>query len=169
MSLRTGWLGFLLCICLPAAPAMAASDSGSAQPALHSTQWRIECDNSGKALDCQTINRIVTPNGDTVATIAIHPLAGAGKTIALVQVPFGIAFGTPVQLSVKGAPVTTLTLNTCLAQGCIATGVLSDAFIAAAIASSKLTLSFGMDNNKNLALALPLEGFGLAYHFMTQK
>jgi invasion protein IalB len=169
LGLRLLTLGMIASGSVASAFAAPADSASTAAPTLHSSEWRIECDNNGKTLDCQIGNQIVQQNGSPIASISIHPLVAAGKTIALVQLPFGIAFNAPVQLSVDGKPPTTLTLNTCLVQGCIASGLLADAFLSEAAAGTKLTLSFGMANARTITMGLPLNGFGLAYHFVTRK
>lgn len=152
-----------------AASSSNGSNGTSAAPAaLHSTEWHVDCGNNGKALDCQIVNHIVQADGNQVASIAIHPIA-AGKTVAVVQLPFGIALSVPIQLSVPGMAPVPLALNTCLPQGCFASAVFSDAFISGLIKSSQLTLSFAMANNRSVTMGLPLDGFALAYDFVTRK
>jgi invasion protein IalB len=153
----------------PARADSSPSGQNTAPAALRSTQWHVECDNNGKALDCQIINHIVQPDGNQVASIAIHPIASAGKTVAVVQLPFGIALSAPIHLSVPGTAPVPLTLNTCLPQGCFASAVFSDPFISGLIKSSQLTLSFAMANNRSVTMGLPLNGFALAYDFVTRK
>jgi invasion protein IalB len=170
MLFRNWLLVFALLTSLPV-PAMAAGSGaagGNAAAALSSTEWRIECGNNGKALNCQIINHIFQQNGAEIASIAVHPAVAAGQNFAVVQLPLGIALNAPVQLSV-GASAVNLTLNTCIQQGCIASAALSPNFVSALIAGAKLTLSFGMANSRTVTMAVPLTGFGLAYHYVTRQ
>jgi invasion protein IalB len=149
--------------------ASSPNGTNTAPAALRSTEWHVDCGNNGKALDCQIVNHIVQADGNQVASIAIHPIAAAGKTVAVVQLPFGIALSAPIQLSVPGTAPVPLALNTCLPQGCFASAVFSDTFISGLIKSSQLTLSFAMANNRSVTMGLPLDGFALAYNFITRK
>jgi len=154
-------------ISAPLAAVGATASAAPPAPSLRSTEWRVACDNNGKALDCQVNNQVIQPNGQPVASIAVHPLAG-GKTIAVVQLPLGIGFSAPVELSVDARPAVILTLDTCVAQGCIASGVLTDGFLADAEKGTKLTLAFGL-GGRNVTMGVPLQGFGLGYGFITRK
>jgi invasion protein IalB len=174
--LLKGWLFVAAVLFLPlpalagatnsSATANSAATASNAAP-LSSTEWRIECGNNGKALNCQIINHIFQQNGAEVASIAVRP-AAAGPVFAVVQLPLGIALNAPVQLSVQGALPLSLTVNTCIQQGCIATAALSPNFVLALVASAKLTLSFGMANSRTVTMGVPLTGFGLAYHYVTR-
>jgi len=148
-------------------PAMAAA-GGGASTALSSTEWRVECGNDGKTLNCQIINHIFQQNGAEIASIAVHPAVTPGQIFAVVQLPLGIALNAPVQLSVGSASVD-LTLNTCIQQGCIASAALSSDFVSGLIAGARLTLSFGMANSRTVSMAVPLTGFGLAYRYVTRQ
>ena len=168
------WLPLLpffmgLSIAHAASSSNGSNGTNAAPAALRSTEWHVDCGNNGKTLDCQIVNHIIQADGNQVASIAVHPIAATGKTVAGVQLPFGIALSAPIQLSVPGMAPVPLALNTCLPQGCFASAVFSDAFISGLIKSSQLTLSFAMANNRNVTMGLPLDGFALAYDFVTRK
>jgi invasion protein IalB len=168
MPLRN-WVLFLVMLAALPLRAMAADGVNASGAALSSTEWRVECGNNGKALDCQIINHIFQQGGAEIASIAVHPGASGSPSFALVQLPLGIALNAPVLLSVGSAPAAVLTLNTCLQQGCIASVALTSGFVAELVAGAKLTLSFGMANSRTLTLAVPLTGFDLAYHYVARQ
>ena len=168
MPLRI-WVLFLVMLAALPLRAMAAEGANASGAALSSTEWRVECGNNGKALDCQIIIHIFQLGGAEIASIAVHPGASEGPSFAVVQLPLGIALSAPVLLSGGQAPAAVLTLNTCIQQGCIASAALTSGFVAGLVAGAKLTLSFGMANSRTITMAVPLTGFGLAYHYVARQ
>lgn len=169
MSLRLQLLAFIAALVAPTA-AMAAipapKPEAAVASAFHSTEWRVECGNNGKTLDCQTVNQIVQQNGAQLVSITIHPLAKPQSAFAIIQLPLGIPLETPVQLRVDAGQTLSLPFKTCLAQGCIAAAPLSKDFLAAALKGTGLRLSFGATDTRSLTMTVPLEGFAVAYDHM---
>lgn len=167
-KLRRVALGLLTSLALPAA-ASAASDApaggpAAAPPAFHSTEWRVECSNSGTALDCQTVNRILQTDGQQLASITIHPRSHQGGVDAVVELPLGIALAMPVQLRVDDDAPQRLTLETCVNQSCIASAALAQAFGASLAGGKTVILSFGLPGRGQIAIRFPLTGFALAFN-----
>lgn len=130
---------------------------------FRSTSWRVECENNGTALDCETTNRIVQSDGEQIAFITIHPTAEGDSATAVVRLPLGIILSAPVQFAVDGKSPVTLALNRCFSQGCIASAVLPASFVARARQGKDLVITFGAPNGQDLAMSIALKGFGLAY------
>ncbi len=165
MSFRFRYFMFLFAVGTPvsAVAATPATEGAMATPAFQSTEWRVECGNNGKTLDCQMVNRVLQQNGAQIVSITVHPLADGRKAYAVVQLPLGIALGVPVQLSVDGGLPVSLPLDTCLAQGCLASALLSDAVVTRALTGAVLKLSFGATSTKTIVMTMPLSGFAVAY------
>lgn len=173
MSLRLQLLAFTIALSVPTAT-LAAIPAKETTPtvapsAFHSTEWRVECGNNGKTLDCQIDNRVVQQNGGQLVGITIHPLADPRKAYVVVQLPLGIPLQMPVQLGVDAGQPVSLPIETCLAQGCIAAATLSDEFVAAARKGAGLRLSFGATNTRSVVMTVPLQGFAVAYEYIMQK
>ncbi|MCB8877659.1 invasion associated locus B family protein [Acidisoma silvae] len=172
-SLRFPALILAAAIALPvAAPAsQAATPPAAAKPplaAFSSSNWRVECGNTGTALDCVTTNRIVQQaNGEQLAVITLAPKTSGGATAA-VQLPLGIVLTAPVQLAVDGKRPVTVVMSSCIAQGCIGSADLPASFIADARHGTSLTLTFGTPNGRELAMNVALQGFGLGFDRATR-
>ena len=55
------------------APAAQAPAQNTPMPSDGGTGWRVECANDGKALDCQTVNKVSQrESGQVVAAVAIR-------------------------------------------------------------------------------------------------
>lgn len=135
---------------------------------FHSSNWQVECNNNGTALDCHTTNRITQMNGEQLASITFQPAAEGDGATAVLQLPLGIALSAPVQLAVGSNAPVTLVLNSCLTQGCFAAAKVPASFIARARQGKALIVSFGTPDGQRLAVSIALKGFELAFDRLSQ-
>jgi invasion protein IalB len=139
----------------------------TAAPRLASTEWRVDCNNDGTHLDCETVDRVVQPTGQTVLSVTMHPVNGGKQALAVVELPLGLPLNVPARMAVDQGPLISLAYNTCVAEGCIASTVLSEAEFAKALQGRTLKVSFAVTSDKTATLALPLRGLAVAFDYMT--
>jgi len=132
--------------------------------AVGSTGWRVDCGNSGQALDCRTYIDTVEPNRhQMIASVSVRYAADVKKPGVLIQLPLGILVTQPVAISVDSNPPETIAIDTCTPQGCFAGKAIGDAMIAKMRTGKDIKLVFYNVNKQPITLTVPLAGFAIAY------
>ena len=151
-----------------ATPAPASVPAQKAVPSLASTEWHVDCGNNGTKLDCETVNHVLQPNGQTLLSITLRPLKDGKQAAAIIELPLGLPL-TPVTVGVDQQPPVNVSYDTCLAEGCVATTVLSEKVLGAMLQGQALKVSFAVATDRAVKISLPLKGFPLAFDFMTHS
>lgn len=132
--------------------------------AVGSTGWRVDCGNSGQALDCRTYIDTVDPGRhQVIASISVRYAADVKKPAVLLQIPLGILVTQPVAINVDSNPAENIAIETCTPQGCYAGSAISDAMIAKMRTGKDIKLVFYNVNKQPITLSIPLAGFAIAY------
>lgn len=136
-------------------------------PQAHTEQgsnWRVECGNDGKVLDCRAIFQVTQrESNQLIAAVAIRIPPDTKKPVILIQLPLGIQVTEPVLVRVdEGAPEK-FGVQTCTQQGCFVGAPLPDAMLAAMRTGKDLKVIFANLNKQAVTVTMGLVGFGLAY------
>jgi len=153
-----------------AAPTMAqqAQQPQQAQQAQQTqasgTDWRVECGNDGKALDCRAFMEVFQrDNRQLVIVFAVRYPTDTKKPVLMIQVPLGILVTEPITIAVDTNQPERAVIQTCTQAGCFAGSPASDALIASMRTGKQLKVTFANINKQPVAVTLPLAGFALAY------
>jgi invasion protein IalB len=136
-------------------------------PQTHTEQgsnWRVECGNDGKVLDCRAIFQVTQrESNQLIAAVAIRIPPDTKKPVILIQLPLGIQVTEPVLVRVDEAAPEKFGVQTCTQQGCFVGAPLSDALLAAMRTGKELKVAFANLNKQAVTVSMALVGFGLAY------
>jgi invasion protein IalB len=154
----------LFTVAMAAGAASAAAQGTSPVPSDGGTGWRIECANDGKALDCQTINRVSQrDNRELIAAVAVRIPPSTKKPLVMIQLPLGIRVTEKVTLRVDEGQPETFPIQTCTPTGCLVGAPASGTLIGALHSGRELKVAFHNLGNQTVTITMPLAGFGLAY------
>jgi invasion protein IalB len=141
--------------------------SALAQPSnvpASGSDWRVECTNMGKALDCRALVEVMQRDSRQVITsLTVRYPAETKKPVMMVQVPLGILVTEPIALTVDNNQPVQTAVQTCTQAGCFAGSPLSDALISTMRVGKQLTVVFQSANKQPITVTLPLAGFPMAY------
>ncbi len=133
------------------APALAAT------PAAPS-KWVKVCEDDA----CNTMQRIVGPNGDLVASVTIRQAAGDPKVQFIVSMPLGLSIKSGLSIRIDDKVKLPLKFNICLPAGCYAEGTSNQALVNALKTAGRLII-VAESGGKPIALPVTLAGFTKAY------
>jgi invasion protein IalB len=167
----------LLCCGLAAAAALgaatAAAQTGAAPsaaptasplPSDGGTGWRVECANDGKALDCQTVNKVSQrETQQLVAAVAVRMPPDTKKPILMVQLPLGIQVTEQVTVQIDEGKTERYPIQTCAQNGCFVAAPIGDPVIGALRGGKTLKVAFQSLTKQTVTVTMPLGGFALAY------
>jgi invasion protein IalB len=140
----------------PAQNTPMASDGG--------TGWRVECANDGKALDCQTVNKVSQrESGQVVTAVAIRIPPDTKKPVLMVQLPLGIQVNQQVSVQVDEGKAERYPIQTCAQNGCFVAVPVADQVIGALRGGKTLKVAFQSVTSQTITVTMPLGGFALAY------
>jgi invasion protein IalB len=147
----------------PAGQAPAAQ-TASPMPSDGGTGWRVECANDGKALDCQTVNKVSQrESGQIVAAVAVRIPPDTKKPVLMVQLPLGIQVTEQVSVQVDDGKGERYPIQTCAQNGCFVAVPVADAVIGALRGGKNLKVAFQSLTKQTVTVTMPLGGFALAY------
>ena len=172
---ESGFIGLLLLVAM--APIGASTAVAQAQtpppqqtpppPQQHAEQgsnWRVECGNDGKVLDCRAVFQVTQrETNQLIAAVAIRIPPDTKKPVILIQLPLGIQVTEPVTVQVDQSTPEKFGVQTCTQQGCFVGAPLSDALLAAMRTGKELKVAFANLNKQAVTVTMGLVGFGLAY------
>ena len=163
MAFRIAYLGgasFVASLFLAATIVRAAA----AEPASGS-DWRVECTNNGKALDCRAYLEVVQKNNNQIVTaITIRYPAETKKPVMMLQLPLGILVSDAVTVGVDGNRPERSSVQTCTQAGCFVGAEVPNALINAMLTGKQLKVVFYNVKKQPVTVTLPLAGFALAYN-----
>jgi invasion protein IalB len=146
-----------------ASPAMAQQQQPAA-PVAAGTDWRVECTNNGKALDCRAYLDVVQrDNNQVITSVTVRYPTETKKPVMMVQLPLGILVSEAVAIGVDAGQPERSTVQTCTQQGCFVGAPLPDAFINAMRTGKQLKIVFYNVNKQPVTVTISLNGFVLAY------
>jgi len=149
---------------IAAGTAGALAQGPSPLPSDGGSGWRIECANDGKALDCQTINRVnQRETRELIAAVAVRVQPGAKQPMVMVQLPLGIQVTEKVSLRVDEGQTEAFPIQTCTQTGCHIAAPANSALIGALRGGHELKVAFRSLTNQTVTVTMPLAGFALAY------
>jgi invasion protein IalB len=147
----------------PAAPA-PAQNTTSPMPSDGGTGWRVECANDGKALDCQTVNKVSQrESGQIVAAVAIRIPPDTKKPVLMVQLPLGIQVTEQVSVQVDDGKTERYPIQTCAQNGCFVAAPVADQVVGALRGGKNLKVAFQSLTKQTITVTMPLGGFSLAF------
>jgi invasion protein IalB len=134
------------------------------QHAEQGSNWRVECGNDGKVLDCRAIFQVTQrETQQLIAAVAIRIPPDTKKPVILIQLPLGIQVTEPVTVRVdEGAPEK-FGVQTCTQAGCFVGAPIAEPLIAAMRAGKELKVAFANISKQTVTVSMGLLGFGLAY------
>jgi invasion protein IalB len=150
----------------PQAPAAQApaQNTTSPMPSDGGTGWRVECANDGKALDCQTVNKVSQrESGQIVAAVAIRVPPDTKKPVLMVQLPLGIQVTEQVSVQIDEGKTERYPIQTCAQNGCFVATPVADAVVGALRGGKNLKVAFQSLTKQTITVTMPLGGFALAY------
>ena len=128
------------------------------------SNWRVECANDGKALDCRAIFQVTQrETNQLIAAVAIRIPPDTKKPVILIQLPLGIQVTEPVTVQADQGTPEKFGVQTCTQQGCFVGAPLTDALLAAMRTGKELKVAFANLNKQAVTVTMGLAGFGLAY------
>jgi invasion protein IalB len=137
----------------------AAKSSAQDNPAA----WRVECTGDGKALECRAVQHLLQQQTrQTIAHLAVRVPGNSKTPVMMVQLPLGLNLAEPLQIRVDNGPQERQPIQTCTPIGCFVGMQLNEKLVAAMRAGVLLKLAFQDSNKRQIALDVPLLGFGLA-------
>jgi invasion protein IalB len=142
----------LAAIACMTAPAWAATEA----PAT--SKWVKVCEDDS----CNTMQRIVGPNGDLVASITIRHVKGDPKVQLVVSMPLGMNIKTGLAVRIDDKVNLPMKFNICMPAGCYAQGT-SDKALVDALKSGGKMLIVAESRGKPIALPITLAGFTKAF------
>jgi invasion protein IalB len=146
--------------------AMGAA-SGFAQQAnvpVSANDWRVECTNVGKTLDCRALVEVMQRDSRQVITsLTVRYPAETKKPVMMVQVPLGVLVNEPIALTVDTNQPVQTSVQTCTQAGCFAGSPISDVLISTMRVGKQLTIVFYNANKQAITVTVPLAGFAMAY------
>jgi invasion protein IalB len=142
----------LATIAFMAAPAWAAAEAAPA------SKWVKVCE----ADACNTMQRIVGPNGDLVASVTIRQAKGDPKVQFIVSMPLGLSITAGVTVKIDDTAKLPLKFGICLPAGCYAEAGSDQTLVNALKAGGKLIV-VAESRGKAIALPITLAGFTKAY------
>jgi invasion protein IalB len=148
----------------PPAAQAPAQNTTSPMPSDGGTGWRVECANDGKALDCQTVNKVSQrESGQIVAAVAIRIPPDTKKPVLMVQLPLGIQVTEQVSMQVDEGKTERYPIQTCAQNGCFVAAPVADQVVGALRAGKNLKVAFQSLTKQTITVTMPLGGFSLAY------
>ena len=142
----------LAAIACMAAPAWAATETAPA------SKWVKICE----ADSCNTMQRIVGPNGDLVASVTIRQTKGDPKVQFTVSMPLGMSIKAGLAVKIDDTANLPLKFNICLPAGCYAQ-IGSDKTLVDALKAGGRLIVVGESRGKPIALPVTLAGFTKVY------
>jgi len=158
-AFATSWLG------IPGATAQTAPPAPAPQQQTEQgSNWRVECGNDGKVLDCRAVFQVTQrESNQLIAAVAIRVPPDTKKPVILIQMPLGIQVTEPVTVQVDAAAPEKFGVQTCTQQGCFVGAPMSDGLLAAMRTGKELKVAFANLNKQTVTVNMGLLGFGLAY------
>jgi invasion protein IalB len=136
-------------------------------PQQHTEQgsnWRVECANDGKVLDCRAIFQVTQrETQQLIAAVAIRIPPDTKKPVILIQLPLGIQVTEPVTVRVDEGAAEKFGVQTCTQAGCFVGAPIGEPLITAMRAGKELKVAFANINKQTVTVSMGLLGFGLAY------
>jgi invasion protein IalB len=168
------WPAFPIVLASLLATLAGISDAAAQQPPpappaqqQHTEQgsnWRVECANDGKALDCRAIFQVTQrETNQLIAAVAVRVPSDTKKPLILIQLPLGIQVTEPVTVRVDETAPEKFGVQTCTQAGCIVAAPLSDTLLAATRTGRELKVVFANLNKQAVTVSMGLAGFVLAY------
>ncbi|MGC1465711.1 MAG: invasion associated locus B family protein [Pseudolabrys sp.] len=154
--------GLSLTACLAAVPALAQQQSNV--PATGS-DWRVECTNSGKTLDCRVFSEVIeSKSRQIITTLTIRYPQETKKPVMMIQVPLGVLVTKAITVAVDNGRPEQLMIQTCTQSGCAAGNQIPEPLIASMSSGKELKIVFYNVNSQPVTVTMPLAGFALAYN-----
>jgi invasion protein IalB len=154
-------------ICPIAALAQTPQPAAPPAPQPHAEQgsnWRVECGNDGKVLDCRAIFQVTQrETQQLIAAVAIRIPPDTRKPVILIQLPLGIQVTEAVSVRVDESAPEKFGVQTCTQAGCFVGAPIAEPLIAAMRAGKELKVAFANINKQTVTVGMALAGFGLAY------
>ena len=129
------------------------------------SDWRVECTNNLKTLDCRAFLEVVQKNNNQVVTaFTVRYPAETKKPVMMLQLPLGILVSEAVLVEVDGSQPERSVVQTCTPAGCFVGAAMPDALLHAMLTGKQLKIIFYDANKQRVTVTLPLAGFALAYN-----
>jgi invasion protein IalB len=115
-------------------------------------------------LDCQVEQRVViSTTGQLLIDMTVRLPTGTTAPVMFIHTPFGLFLPAGLQLTVDGAQLASLPLQTCDGAGCYAGSSVTPQLLNAMRHGTTLTVTFQNLQKKNIDVPVSLLGFGQAY------
>ncbi|PVE23173.1 invasion-associated locus B family protein [Microvirga sp. KLBC 81] len=144
-----------------AGPVAVALKAEPSQP-----EWTKVCgkDEAAKAEICYTTRDFVTDKGQRVVAVALYDVKGkASQKLMRIMMPLGFLVPPGVRIVVDKSQPVGGRYASCLPNGCFVEAVVKDDFVAALKKGTTLTISARNQAGREVAFAVPAEGFGKAF------
>lgn len=153
--------GLSFVACLAASSALAQQQTNV--PAAGS-DWRVECTNNGKALDCRVFTEVIEQKSrQIITTLTVRYPQETKKPVMMIQVPLGVLVTKPITVGIDNGQPEQLMIQTCTQSGCAAGNQVPDSVIASMSSGKQLKIVFYNVNSQPVTVTMPLAGFALAY------
>lgn len=98
-----------------------------------------------------------------VVQLVARTAADTKQPVLLFQLPLGISLTEPIQLKIDNGAVEKVPVQTCTADGCLASLPVKDLMLAALRGGTTLKITVSDANKRSIIIDVPLLGFGLPY------
>jgi invasion protein IalB len=133
------------------------------EPATAS-EWRVECANNGKVLNCRVLAEVVQQKTHQIITsLTVRYPMETKKPVMMVQVPLGVLVSEPIAIQVDNNKAEHANIQTCTQAGCFAGSPISNALIEAMRIGKHLKIIVYNVKKQSVTVTIPLTGFALAY------
>ncbi|WP_445504036.1 invasion associated locus B family protein [Microvirga sp. G4-2] len=130
------------------------------------TEWTKVCgkDEGAKAEVCYTTRDFVTDKGQRIVAVALYDVKGkTSQKLMRIMMPLGFLVPPGVRIVVDKSQPVGGRYASCMPNGCFVEAPVKDDFVAALKKGTTLTISARNQVGREVAFAIPAEGFGKAF------
>ena len=144
-----------------AAPVVVALKASPSQP-----EWTKVCgkDERANAETCYTTRDFVTDKGQRIVAVALYDVkAKNAPKVLRILMPLGLLVPPGIRIAAEKSQPVAGRYSACFPHGCFAEAAVKDDLVAALKKGAALTVSARNQAGKEVAFAVPTDGFGKAF------
>ena len=151
-----------------AAPALGQAEGAPAAPAEQPAPqpWGARCSGQDRTqtLDCLIEQRVVLSNtGQLLTAVTVRLPPDSGAPVMMVHTPLGLFLPAGLRITIDGAELATMALQTCDTQGCYAGDPVTPEVLTAMQRGETMTVTFQDLQRQDIAVPVSLLGFTDAF------
>ena len=134
--------------------------------------WSVQCGEdrkTGKKFCRMQQSLRFKKTGQRLLAIIIQPQAIEPKLAILLSLPYGLYLPAGTAFKIDDGEQTRMVIETCDAEGCYASGGVTEKQVAAMKKGKKILIGFQASNKKPITIPVTLEGFTAAFNKITKN